>query len=93
MGKIKVSRKWPQSGRRKDVHLTTGTAIALVPPKPKLASRKEPGKERARRKRASRAVVRELARHGVRLDNPRVLSFPGKTFTFTGLFDFGTHYA
>src|SRR5262249_503800 len=31
-----------------------------------------------------------LRKHGVRLDHPRVLSFRGKTFTFTGIFDFGT---
>jgi phospholipase D-like protein len=47
-------------------------------------------KERAGRQRANRAVVHELAKHGVRLDNPRVLSFRGKTFAFTGIFLFGT---
>ena len=93
IGKLKVSRKWPESSRRKDVLLTTNTASELDLPKLKLANRNESGKERARRKRASGAVVSELAKHGVRLDNPRVLSFRGKTFTFTGLFDFGTHDA
>jgi hypothetical protein len=90
IGKIKVSRKWPESSRRENMLVTTSTASTLDLSKPKSASQNESGKERARRKRASRAVVSELAKHGVRLDNTRVLSLRGKTFALTGRFDFGT---
>lgn len=89
IGKIKVSRKRPESSRRKDMLLTTSTVSELDLARPRVESRNEVEEERARRTR-TRAVVRVLAKHGVRLDNPRVLSFPGKTFTYTGFFDFGT---
>ena len=77
IAKIKVLRKRPGSSRRKNVPSTTSTA-----------SKSE--KERVRRKRASMAVAKVLARHGVALDRPTVLLFRDKTFTFTGRFDFGT---
>jgi hypothetical protein len=90
IGKIKLSRKRPESSSRgKNVQLATSPARELELPSPMLAVRSESGAEGARRRRASRAVATVLTKHGVRLDNPRMLSFAGKTVSFTGLFDFG----
>ena len=45
---------------------------------------------KASRTRGSGAFVSALNKHGIRLDNPRALSFDKKTFVFTGVFDFDT---
>ena len=85
---IKVSKKKPESSRRNNVSMTQGTASNF--PGLKLPSGKESAEEGRRRQRAHRAVISVLKKHGVRPNNPRVLSLRNKTVVYTGIFDFGT---
>jgi hypothetical protein len=88
--KIKVTRKRPESKRKKGVLQTGTTASELDLERAALSNRSKSEEKRARQKRA-RAVEGMLAEHGIGLNSPRALSFHHKTFALTGYFEFGTH--
>ena len=86
ISKIKVSKRNPESSRRKDVPTTASRSRKPDLPASKVPNWKESTEERARRERVSRAVVR----HGIHLNKPHALPLRNKTFVFTGSFEFGT---
>jgi phosphatidylserine/phosphatidylglycerophosphate/cardiolipin synthase-like enzyme len=68
IGRIKVSRRRPESGRRNDQLLTKRTGSELDLPRAASANGVESEKEKT--------LVSVLTTHGVRLDNPRVAAAP-----------------